>query len=188
MNLVCFIFNILKNVLITNFARRPSQASRTKTITNMFKDVVNQAFAREHGSSLKFQCERKVADPMEIAHRLQYMLGRSRPIKVQTLVRLAGEKWESPAPHDVYVLTSGDERLAGYKVHMPAGLGQATAKWVAIQMRVSGHSDEPKTVTIQGCKSALLNYAQAWALTLGRLQGLARTEKEASDLNDYGYD
>ena len=56
--------------------------------------------------------------------------------------------------------------MAGYKVHIPAGPGQNTAKWVAIQMTLGGEADEPKAVTIQGCKPGLLNYAQRWALTV----------------------
>ena len=151
-----------------------------------FKEVVAQAFQGTGSSSMKFDCERRVADPEEMLQRVRLMLGRDKPIRVQPYEEACGRRWVAPPSHTIYAIGTGDERLKGLRVHIPPAPGRGRATWVAIQVRMRVGDEGPKAVTIQGSRGALTDLATAWTMTVGPLAGPARAEETSMHTEDLG--
>ena len=157
---------------------------------DQFHADVERAFDSGKTTSIKFELARKVDDPAEVLHRVRTMLGKDKLILVKPIEEKLGHQWTTPAAHHIYALGSGDEKLMGLKIHIPAGPGRSKAAWVAVQVRLRREDEGPKTVTIQGCRSALVDYSRAFCIALGSIAGIASMEEHAiaaDDWEQFGY-
>ena len=64
--------------------------------------------------------------------------------------------------------------------------------YVAVQVPLRREDVGPYQVTLQGCQTALLDYARGWTLALGPILGAACAEQQdegdrADDWEAYGY-
>ena len=82
-----------------------------------FKEVVAQAFHGAGAASIKFDCERRAADPGEMVPQVPIMLGRDRPILVQPYEEACGRRWSIPPSHVIYAVGSAGRAHAGRGDH-----------------------------------------------------------------------
>ena len=149
--------------------------------------IVTDAFDSHGEKSLKFDFEKTATSVMEIAERAQWLLGKSRKIKVQALEEKAGRVWSKPATGEFYCKKLGDHKLGGLRVCIPAINGMPATE-VSIQVQLKNGLEGQRPVTIQGTRTALTFHAKAWVMTFGPIRQVAAEHRQcAEDLDISGY-
>ena len=149
--------------------------------------VVTDAFDARGEKSLKFDFEKTAASAVEIAERAQWLLGKSRKIKVQALEEKESRGWAKPPSGEIYCKKLGDNKVGGLRVVFPAINGMPSTE-VSIQVQLKNGAVGARPVTIQGTRLALTAHAKAWVMTFGPIKQLASEHcHTVGDLDMSGY-